>query len=148
MNKGLIAVAVGLIIFFSYQHSHALCVNTSDANLRSGPGTNYEKTWEVFKYMPFSKLSEKDGWYRVKDVDGDIHWIYGKLVTEDFKCAVVKVDKANIRTGPGTGYSQKPQSPVMKYASFKIVTMDKEWVKVLDEYGDTGWIYKRLVWIN
>jgi SH3-like domain-containing protein len=56
--------------------------------------------------MPFYKIGvSNDGtWYAVKDVDGDVNWIYKNLVTNRFHCAVVKSDWVNVRTGPGTNY--------------------------------------------
>ncbi len=148
MKKGLMAICIlfGLLVIVS--RSHALCVSVSEANLRSGPGTTHGKTWEVFKYMPFDKLSEKEGWYKVKDVDGDMHWIYANLVTEKFRCAVVKVDKANVRSGPGTNYSETALSPALKYDSFKVLKMQSSWVYVMDEFEDKGWIFRNLLWIQ
>jgi SH3-like domain-containing protein len=148
MKKSLILLVVlfSLILFADF--SLALCVNVPEANLRSGPGTKYEKTWEVFKYMPFNKLSKRGNWYKVKDVDGDTHWVYRKLVTDKFRCAVVKVEKANIRNGPGTNYSKNALSPSLKYDSFKVLQIKSSWVKVIDEFGDTGWISRKLLWIH
>jgi SH3-like domain-containing protein len=147
MKKYLILLLVLFTLIFFADFSYALCVNVSDANLRSGPGTKYNKTWEVFKYMPFKRLSKKGNWYKVKDVDGDIHWIYRKLITSKFKCAVVKVEKANIRNGPGTNYSKNALSPSLKYDSFKVLQIRSSWVKVIDEFGDKGWISRKLLWI-
>lgn len=141
----LLLVLFSLIIFTDL--SDALCVNVPEANLRKGPGTKYEKTWEVFKYMPFKKVSKKGNWYKVQDVDGDTHWVYRKLVTDKFRCAVVKVEKANIRTGPGTNYSKNALSPSLKYDAFKVLKIKLPWVKVSDEFGDTGWIARKLLWI-
>ncbi len=135
-----------LLIFSNY--AYALCVNVSMANLRKGPGTNYKKTWHVFKYMPFKKITKKGGWYKVQDVDGDVHWIYSKLVTGKIKCAVVKVDKANVRSGPGTKFRKNVLSPALKYDSFKVIKRKGSWVKVIDEFGDTGWIFRKLLWIQ
>lgn len=148
MKKALLIIPIFLIFTFIASHGHALCISVSEANLRSGPGTKYKKTWEVFKYMPFSRVSKKGNWYKVKDVDGDVHWIYRKLVTSKFKCAVVKVKKANVRSGPGTGYSKNALSPALKYDAFKVVKTKSSWVKVVDEFGDTGWIAKQLLWIQ
>ncbi|HDH53730.1 MAG TPA: hypothetical protein ENH24_04520 [Nitrospirae bacterium] len=148
MKKVLIPIFILFSLFMLNDYSYALCVSVSEANLRSGPGTKYEKTWEVFKYMPLKKLSKKGNWYKVKDVDGDIHWVYRKLVTDKFRCAVVKVDKANVRSGPGTGYSKKALSPVLKYDSFKVIKIKPSWVKVIDEFDDTGWIFRKLLWIQ
>ncbi len=148
MKKTVFCITVFFILIMLSGYSHALCVNVSEANLRSGPGTNYEKTWEVFKYMPFKKLTRKGNWYKVKDVDGDVHWIYRKLVTDKIRCAVVKNDKINVRTGPGTGYSKSALSPSLKYDSFKVIKRKGAWVKVMDEFGDTGWIFRKLLWIQ
>ncbi len=148
MKKSFIFILVLFFLIIFSNYSHALCVNVPEANLRSGPGTKFEKTWEVFKYMPFHKLTLKGNWYKVKDVDGDIHWIYKKLVTDKFRCAVVKVDKANVRSGPGTGYSKNSLSPALKYDSFKVIKIKPSWVKAVDEFGDTGWIFRKLLWIQ
>ncbi len=148
MKKSIILGITVLILAVTGNHAFALCVNSQEANVRQGPGTNFKKTWEVFKYMPFKKVSKKGAWYKVKDVDNDIHWIYGKLITTSFKCAVVKVDKANIRSGPGLNFDKKAASPALKYDSFKVEKTNTLWVKVEDEFGDTGWIYKKLLWIQ
>ena len=148
MKKGTIITFVLFSIIILVNYSHALCIQVAEANLRSGPGTKYEKTWEVFKYMPFNKISQKGSWYKVKDVDGDVHWVYKKLVTSKFKCAVVKVDKANVRSGPGTKYSTNALSPALKYDSFKVISTKPSWVKVVDEFGDTGWLSRKLVWVQ
>ena len=111
MKNIVVLNVIFLLLFLFHSYAHALCVKVAEANLRSGPGTKYEKTWEVFKYMPFKRLSTKGNWYKVQDVDGDKHWIYRKLIEEQFDCAVVKVDKANIRNGPGTHFRKKNDSP-------------------------------------
>lgn len=135
------------LLILMYTYSYALCVNVSDANLRSGPGTKYEKTWEVFKYMPFKRLSKKGNWYKVQDVDGDKHWIYNKLITDKFDCAVTKTDTANIRSGPGTQYKKKSISPSLKYDSYRVIKRKGKWVKLRDEFGNEGWIFRKLLWI-
>ncbi|MBC8553073.1 MAG: SH3 domain-containing protein [Nitrospira sp.] len=145
-----VVMFAGLFVFMMILSSQAsaLCVDISEANLRKGPGTKYEKSWEVFKYMPFEKVSKKGNWYKVKDVDGDTHWIYEKIVTTKYQCAVVKVDKANIRKGPGTNFKKKASSPAFKYDAYRVDKIQLPWVKITDEFGDTGWIYRTLVWIQ
>jgi SH3-like domain-containing protein len=124
----------------------ALCVTSSQANLRSGPGTRYQKTWEVYKFMPLQQIARKGSWYRVKDVDGDRHWIHKSLVSKRIKCAVVKGARANVRTGPGTKYQKAHWSPAETYYSFKTVGTSGRWLKVVDEVGNSGWIANSLVW--
>lgn len=126
----------------------ALCVKATEANLRAGPGTNYQKTWEVLQYMPLKKIGQQGKWYQVEDVDGDRHWIYSSLVSDAMRCAVVRVKEANVRTGPGTRYAQSELSPVEKYYSFKVLQTKGAWVKVQDEVFDGEWIAKKLLWIQ
>jgi len=143
----LFAIVLALAVFVAGEAS-ALCVKVPEANLRSGPGTNHKKTWQVFKYMPLEKISAKGDWYKVRDVDGDVHWIFSRLVTDGFKCAVVKVDEANIRTGPGTNHPKTDMSPALRYYSYRVLKIDGKWVQLKDEYDNTAWIYRNLLWIQ
>ncbi|NOX20095.1 MAG: SH3 domain-containing protein [Nitrospirae bacterium] len=149
MKKEILTLSLILMMIFgSFSLAMGLCVISEEANLRSGPGTNYDKNWQVFKYMPLKKIKKKGKWYKVKDVDGDVHWIYGKLVTDKIKCAVVKVDKANVRKGPGTNYPKTDFSPAIKYDSFKVLKKKGPWYKLVDEFGQVGWIHKKLLWVQ
>lgn len=138
------------LALFAVGPAHAVCVSGSKVNLRSGPGTSYEKMWEVYKYAPLQKIgvSVSGDWYAVRDVDGDIAWISKKLVTDRFSCAVVKKDKVNVRTMPGISNAQSSISPAIHYDSFKILQRKGEWVKVANERGDSGWIEKSYLWIQ
>ena len=147
--RSYVLVLVAVAVFFvSVVSADALCVNSGTANLRRGPGVKYEKTWQVFKYMPLKKIKRKGQWYKVKDVDGDIHWIFRKLVTGKYKCAVVKKNKANIRKGPGKKYPRTDISPAIKYDSFRVLKFKGKWVQVIDEFGEKGWVFKKLLWIQ
>ena len=146
--KILVFLLLPIALIFIVNPAHAICIKSSKANLRMGPGTNYKILFKVFKYMPLKKLKRKGDWYRVQDVDGDIYWVHRKLITSDFKCAVIKKDETNLRTGPGTKFEQPVWSPVKKYFSVKVVKQNQNWVKVLDETGDQAWVYRPLVWIQ
>jgi len=126
----------------------AWCVTVPEANLRKGPGTNYEKSWEVYKYMPFQKIGQKGDWYQVRDLDGDEHWIHSTLVTNKMRCAAVKVDSANARRGPGTKHETLFATPMAKYYSLKVLEIRGDWVRVEDAESNKGWVYRPLVWIQ
>ena len=129
--------------------SYGLCVKAKKANLRSGPGTQFEISWQTFQYMPLREISRKGSWIRVKDFENDAHWIHKSVVTKDYKCAVIKKKIANLRTGPGTKYSQASDIPkVEQYATFKFVKLNGQWAKIKDTYDDPYWVYRKLVWIN
>ncbi len=130
------------------QYSEALCIKNESANLRKGPGTEHEKLWEVFKYMPFKLLSTKDSWKRIQDLDGDIYWVHGPLTTQEYKCAAIKNNKTNLREGPGTNFPKVSWAPVDKYFSMKVLKIEKDWVHVEDGAGDKAWIFRPLVWIQ
>ncbi|MBT5471194.1 MAG: hypothetical protein HOK41_11380 [Nitrospina sp.] len=128
--------------------SEALCIKNERANLRKGPGTDHEKLWEVFKYMPFKQLGVKGAWKRIQDVDGDIYWVHAPLTTQKYKCAVIKNNKTNLRSGPGTKFPIVPWAPVDKFFSMKVLKIEKDWVHVEDSTGDKAWIFRPLVWIQ
>lgn len=142
------AIAILTAVLAVPAAASALCVKVPEANLRQGPGTQYEKSWEVFRYMPFKKIGQQGNWYRVRDVDGDTHWVYSNLLSSKMHCAVVKVDKANVRNGPGTNYPQAQFSPVEKYYSFKVTGTKGNWVKVQDDVFNEGWVFKSLLWVQ
>lgn len=139
-----------LFTFISFSFpAYSLCVKVDKANLRAGPSTKKKITWEVFKYMPLIKVKTKGSWIKVKDFENDHHWVYKTLVTSRYKCAVVKVEKANLRTGPGSKYAKASDLPsVEKYTVFKFERVKNNWAKVTDSYGDSYWIYRKLIWIN
>jgi len=124
----------------------AACVKVPQANLRKSPGTQYEKSWEVYKYMPLKPLGQNGDWYQVEDIDGDTHWILSRLLTTEIKCAASKVDKLNVRSGPGTEHARTPLSQVDKYYSSKGISEQGEWVEVEDEVKNQGWVSKSLIW--
>jgi SH3-like domain-containing protein len=120
-----------------------LCVTAPRANLRAGPGTDFRITWEVNRYMPFIKVGAEGDWFKVKDVDGDLHWVYAPLVSDKVDCVTISAPKANIRKKPNTRADK--WFTVEKYTSFKKTGGEDKWVKVEYE-GETMWIYDTLVW--
>lgn len=137
---------ISVFIFLTSEAS-ALCVQVDKANLRAGPSADTRKTWEVYKFMPFQKLKSQSGWHQVRDVDGDLHWIYSRLVDEKMNCAVVRVKKANLRTGPGTKHRPVPWGPAAKYYAFKLLKVENNWAQVEDAAGGKAWVSQDLLWI-
>lgn len=114
-----------------------------NANIRSGPGTNYEVLWTVRKYCPLKILKKQGDWYYFKDFAHDRGWIHKSLVAY-VPSLVVKADKANVRSGPGKKYPLVFRA--MKGVSFKVIKADGKWVRVKHEDGETGWIFRSLLW--
>ena len=148
MSKKIIAlIAASIATFALSAPAFAVCVKVPQANLRHGPGTDFEKSWEVYQYMPFKKIGQDGDWYHVEDMDGDKHWIFHELVSDDIRCAAVNSNKINVRTGPGTSYAKNPLGPVQKYYSFKVLDIQGAWVKVNDSAFDEAWVARSLLWI-
>jgi len=123
--------------------SERLTVSVSDANIRSGPGSNYDIIWKVNKYYPIKVIKKVGSWIRFVDFEGDEGWIYSSLVRKIPAVITIKED-CNIRSGPGTNY------PIVfkaeKGVAFKILSRKGKWIHVQHADGDKGWIYKTLVW--
>ena len=138
-----------LVMFLFQQETvEALCVKDKKANLRSGPGKHNEKLWTVLKYMPFRQVGREGKWLRVKDLDGDVYWIYRTITTKAYMCAVIKNNKTNLRQGPGTKFPQVEWSPMDKYFSMKVLKIKGSWAHVEDSTGDRAWVHRSLVWIQ
>jgi SH3-like domain-containing protein len=120
-----------------------LCVNAARANLRAGPGPKFRVTWEVNRHMPLLQVAKEGEWIKVRDVDGDLHWISEKLITGKTDCVTVKAEKANIRKAPNG--KADTWFTVEKYTSFHRVGQKDNWVKIEYE-GETMWVAQSLVW--
>ena len=120
-----------------------LCVTASRANLRAAPATESRVNWVVYKHMPLTLVEKKDQWLRVRDVDGDLHWIYEPLVSDKEDCVTIVSDLANIRRGPGTNF--KKWFSVKRYTSFRKTGEQNHWVRVEYE-GEVMWVFHTLVW--
>ncbi|PIR00923.1 MAG: hypothetical protein COV66_03605 [Nitrospinae bacterium CG11_big_fil_rev_8_21_14_0_20_45_15] len=145
------AIAMFVLTLFQWSletNANAICVDNYRANLRKGPGVQYQKLWEVYKYMPFKMLRRKGDWLHVQDMDGDRYWIHKKLISSAYKCAVIKKDDTNMREGPGTTYPVTSWSPVKKFFSFKILDTKGDWAYTVDETGDKAWVHLSLIWIQ
>ena len=148
MSKKIIAlIAASIATFALSAPAFAVCVKVPQANLRHGPGTDFEKSWEVYQYMPFKKIGQEGDWYHVEDMDGDKHWILQGLVSDDIRCAAVNSNNINVRTGPGTRYAINPLGLIQKYYSFKVLDIQGAWVKVNDSAFDEAWVARSLLWI-
>ena len=150
MTKPPLSVLILTTIFFLVwaEATMALCIKKEKANLRKGPSTKHEKIWQVYQYMPFKLLKKKGDWKKVKDLDGDSYWVHARLTTQKYKCAVIRKDKTNLRTGPGTEHPKVNWAPVDKYFSMKVLKTKNNWVHVEDAAGDKAWVYHPLVWIQ
>jgi SH3-like domain-containing protein len=138
-----------LMLFFFINFSNVayagerLTVSVSNANIRSGPGTNYDILWQVNKYYPIKIVKKVGTWFQFVDFEGDKGWIYNSLVRK-IQSVITTKENCNIRSGPATKYRVVFQAE--KGVAFKVLKRKGSWIHVQHEDGDKGWIYSALVW--
>jgi SH3-like domain-containing protein len=135
-----------VLLFFTGAGAAAeqrLAVTASTANIRSGPGTQYDVLWQVEKYYPILVIDKSDPWYQFKDFENDTGWVHKSLVG-DVETIITMKDLCNIRSGPGTG--EKILFTVNKGIPFKVLEHKAHWLHIEHGDGDQGWIHDSLVW--
>jgi SH3-like domain-containing protein len=115
------------------------------ANIRSGPSEESDLLWKVEAYYPMLVLEKSGAWYRFKDFEGDVGWIYASLVNNEESVITIK-EKCNVRSGPGSQHDIVFKAEVG--IPFKVLNKKGKWLNVLNTDGDRGWIHKSLVWPN
>ena len=114
--------------------------------LRKGPGAQFPVTWKVARFMPFLKLETKNGWAKVQDVDGDMHWVQARDLTSNIHCVVVKTNVATLRQEPSPTAPASDLKTIDRYTPLKKLDSQGEWVHVEDESGRQAWIHETNVW--
>jgi len=112
-------------------------------NIRSGPSTSAQVQWQVDKGFPLKVIESKGKWYKVRDFENDVGWVYAPLTIRK-NYLVVKRPVINVRSKPAVN------SPIVSKAEYGVVfhslAESGEWVKVRHESGVTGWVARRLLW--
>ena len=138
-----------LMAFLLSTSLHAGCINRDEVALKATIGKRAPLSWKVRKYTPLKKLGEPyNGWVRVRDLEGDKHWVKQKDFTEKYHCVMIKNDSTMLKVGPGDKYNDKFKEPAEKYETFRFLKAKKGWVHVRDVHGDTGWLKYSDVWTD
>ena len=117
-------------------------VSKDGVNLRSGPTTDSAVLFELPAGYPLQVLERKGDWLNVSDYENDKGWIYASL-TSSTPYVIVKVNRGNVRSGPGTDYDQVGK--VVRDVILQKVEQKGDWLKIHHPQL-TGWIHKNLVW--
>lgn len=112
--------------------------------LRKKPGGVV--SWKVATHMPFVRLENKNGWSRLKDLDGEEHWAQSKDLNKDISCVVVKAQVATLREHPTANAQPAEIRTVDRYTPLKKIDTNHEWIRVEDENGRQSWIHEANVW--
>ncbi len=142
--KNIFIITAYLILFVSGQaFAQRLAVTSSTANIRSGPGTNYEINWRIEKYHPVYVFEKTGNWYHFRDFEKDEGWIHKSLLG-GIKTVITVRDSCNVRSGPGP--KNNILFSIQKGIPFKVLGKKGSWINIQHADGDEGWIYKTLVW--
>ncbi|MFP4474673.1 MAG: SH3 domain-containing protein [Desulfatibacillaceae bacterium] len=136
-------VAAALLALPAAAFAERMAVSVPNANVRSGPGTNYRVLWQVEMYHPVDVVERSGDWCRFKDFEGEDAWIFCGLLS-NLQTGITKVENCNIRSGPGTGndviYTAQAGVP------FRIQKKEGRWLYVEFPDGDKGWLHDSLAW--
>ncbi|MFO7929927.1 MAG: SH3 domain-containing protein [Thermodesulfobacteriota bacterium] len=147
-NSKCAAVCVWLICLILAGASAAsaqekMAVSADVANIRSGPGTKYERIMQLERNTPVKVLDSEDDWYFFEDFEGIKGWIHKDLL-DDSDTLITKKGLINIREGPGTDNDVAFQAE--KGVPFKILEKKGDWIHIEHADGEKGWIHRALVW--
>ncbi len=146
INYVMINTIIILFLCLSAVHAAAnerRCINKTIANVRSGPGTEYDIRWKVEKYHPIIILKKQGEWYQFEDFEKDRAWVHESLLSKEKSVITIKND-CNVRSGPGI--NNTIVFKVSRGVPFKIIDKKDSWYKVRHADGDQGWIHESLVW--
>ena len=111
-------------------------VNLGELNVRSGPGTEYDKVATVKNGIRYAYYQVIEDWVRIESgwVSNDYFYVEGTSNSDIATTGVITHDDVNIRTGPAT--------------TFKSLSTVKtgDTIEVLARVG--GWYYTPDGWIN
>lgn len=142
-GKILLLTVIGVLLAVSINAAERMAIVSDIANIRSGPGTEHDILWQVYKNYPIEVIEKQGGWYRFRDFENDIGWIHSSLV-EKVATVITKAPKCNVRSGPGTNHDIA--FTVVDGISFRLLERKGDWLHVRHADGDSGWIYRSLVW--
>lgn len=138
---------VAVLFFIAASQAAAaeyVSVKGDNVNVRTGAGTNYEVSMELFKGYPLKVVSTQGEWLKFVDFENDSGWIHQSLVNDGNTVIVNGNKNVNMRAEPNTNSSvvaTVDRGVVMT----KLETKGK-WVKLKHSSGLIGWIYKPLLW--
>lgn len=147
-NSRVYKTAILLFAFFLIPSlslaAEVVSVKKDNVNVRSGPGTEFPVTMELFKGYPLKVLEKKGDWVKIKDFENDSGWIYSSLVNSGSTVIVNGKKSINMRAQPNTTASIV--AVVDRGVVLTKLSTQEKWVKVKHSQGITGWIYGPLLW--
>ncbi len=89
-----------LVTIFSFnlvadvKYPYFMTIKAKEAYQRSGPGTDFPVNFIYKKrYMPVKVLAKYERWYQVSDLDGNVGWMNGVLLSRSRSLYIAKDSK-------------------------------------------------------
>lgn len=121
-----------------------LTVTTDKANVRTGAGTNYPSSMELFTGYPLKVLKKVGEWYQIADFENDSGWIHQSVVKKGDSAIVNSNTSVNMRSQPST--DSAVVADVERGVVVTVLATKGKWTQVRHASGTTGWIFASLLW--
>jgi len=139
-----VCTLLGIFLFTEAFSAEYVSVKGDNVNVRTGAGTNYEVSMELFAGYPLKVMSTQGEWLKIVDFENDSGWIHKSLVNNGNTVIVNGNKSVNMRAEPSTN------STVIATVDRGVVLTKLEtkgkWLKLKHSTGLIGWIYKPLLW--
>lgn len=96
--------------------------------------------------MPFIRLERKGYWLKVRDMDGDAHWVFDQAVTSQLRCLAIRASVTNLRQSPSSKAPLVDRPVADRYTPFLRIENQDQWYLVEDATGTRGWVHEANVW--
>lgn len=139
----LISIILALALPAASHAAEFVSVHGSSVNIREQPTTRSDAQWQVDRGYPLRVLQRKGQWLKVADFEQTLGWIFAPLTSKKSH-RIVTARKANLRTGPGTGY--RIVTTLVQHEVVRTLGSRGTWAQVESEDGLKGWLAKSLTW--
>ena len=142
----------------------AAAVAADSANVRGGPGAEYDKLGELPSGTALQVLAQANGWYQVRLDNGRVVWIVAELLNLSARSAeivpeataipappparvgLVAEEGLNVRDGPGTGYVG--MAKLAAGTQLDLLARYNDWFQVQTAEGQVGWVLSQYLTIG
>lgn len=140
----LLPLAAGVLLSLAILPARAqdVLVKAEKLSLRKKADASADRVRSLVRFDGLSVKSRKGDWSEVQTTEGEKGWVLSSYLAAN-TFVTVKVDKVNIRRGPGDSYAVVMK--VTRNYPLKVLKHTPGWLRVEDFDGDGGWVMETLV---
>ena len=143
MRKAIIVGTLLSLFLGTHSYAETMSVSFSGAEIHTAPTATSRTLFSADRYYPLSITAKEKEYYKVTDYRGRGGYIHKSLLQPQ-ATVVVTGDRANVRSGPGTGNAIV--FTLSKGQPARLIKTSKGWVEIRTAEGQQGWIADFLVW--